>query len=67
MTINIHETAKVIKKIKYEIHIVIILTQEYLFPFVMNQCVKNEIFGVMNVNNIITQLASCVGSSEILL
>ena len=27
-------------------HIVIILTQEYLFPFVMNQCVKNEIFGV---------------------
>ena len=35
MAINIHETAKVIKKIKYEIHIFIILSEEYLLPFVM--------------------------------
>ena len=25
------------------------LTQEYLFPHVMNNCIKNEIFGVMKL------------------
>ena len=54
MKINMHETAKVIKQMKYGVHerhysVVTMLTQEYLFPHVMTKCIKNEIFGFMKL------------------
>ena len=49
----LYETTKVVK---YEVHIILetffsnhLLTQEHLFPFVMNTCVKNQIFEIMKL------------------